>query len=113
MNTVEFTPEQYPPGWSPPSDLMTIAEFCEYARISQGSYFNMKRAKKGPAEMRVGNLIRISREAAERWRAKLEAEGDPHAPPKPPPQPKFDSGRPMGRPRGSKNRPKRKKEDES
>jgi hypothetical protein len=51
------------------ADAMTIAEFCERHRISTPTYFKLRNAGLGPAEMRIGNVVRVTREAAVAWRA--------------------------------------------
>jgi hypothetical protein len=46
----------------------TIREFCRAHGISPPTYYELKRQGLGPAEMRMGAVIRISREAAAAWR---------------------------------------------
>jgi hypothetical protein len=50
----------------------SIAEFCEAHGISIPTYYSMRRAGVGPAEMRFGHTVRISREAAAAWRRARE-----------------------------------------
>jgi hypothetical protein len=52
----------------------SIPLFCARHGISERFYFKLKVAGRGPAEMRLGNRVLISREAAVRWRAQREAE---------------------------------------
>jgi hypothetical protein len=52
----------------------TIREFCENNRLSKPKYFDLRRKKKGPREMRDGNWVRISPEAEDDWRAERERE---------------------------------------
>jgi predicted DNA-binding transcriptional regulator AlpA len=58
----------------------TIREFCRAHGISVPTYYEFKKQGLGPAEMRMGAVVRISREAAAAWRqarenpAKAEAE---------------------------------------
>lgn len=61
---------------SPPIEqqAFTIAEFCTAHRISQGLYFKLQRAGKGPRVMPLGASIRISVEAAREWRLARERE---------------------------------------
>jgi hypothetical protein len=54
----------------------TIAEFCEAHSISPSTYRNIRLAGRGPDEMHgIGATVRISVEAAARWREAME-----HAP---------------------------------
>jgi hypothetical protein len=46
----------------------SIREFCRDHGISAPTYYELKKQGLGPAEMRIGTLIRISREAAAAWR---------------------------------------------
>ncbi|MGF6481931.1 hypothetical protein [Paraburkholderia sp. JPY419] len=46
---------------------LTIREFCELARWSKTSYFNMRRLGLGPDEVRVGRHIIITRQAVREW----------------------------------------------
>ena len=64
------------PEHSPARDraAYTIPEFCEAHRISRGSYYNLKAAGKGPAEISVGSRKIITQEAAAEWRRKMQAE---------------------------------------
>jgi hypothetical protein len=66
---------------SPPAPVMaereayTQEEFCEInGGFSRSTYFNLKKTGKGPREMRIGKLVRITREAAADWRREREAE---------------------------------------
>jgi hypothetical protein len=51
---------------------LSIAEFCDAHSISVPTYYSMRRAGVGPAEMRFGHTVRISREAAAAWRRARE-----------------------------------------
>jgi hypothetical protein len=51
----------------------TIAEWCADKRISRSSYYNLKRAGLGPAELRVGVKIIITPEADAAWRQQMQA----------------------------------------
>jgi hypothetical protein len=59
----------------PPSPIervaFTIAEFCERNHISPSTYHKNKRALRGPAEMRDGRLVRITRESELAWQRQL------------------------------------------
>jgi hypothetical protein len=54
------------------ANVFTVAEFCEAHRISKTSYYEMKAAGLGPAEMIIGRARRISFEAAAKWRKARE-----------------------------------------
>jgi hypothetical protein len=45
----------------------TVNEFCSRNHISRGLYFNMRKAGIGPAEMRIGHVVRVSAEAELEW----------------------------------------------
>jgi hypothetical protein len=47
---------------------MTILEFCRRHSISTPTYYKLRTDGLGPAEMRRGALVRITREAAAKWR---------------------------------------------
>jgi hypothetical protein len=51
----------------PARSSFTIDEFCGRNHISRGLYFSMRKAGIGPAEMRIGHLVRISGEAELQW----------------------------------------------
>jgi hypothetical protein len=60
---------------SPPPPFaraFTIAEFCKAHRISQTTYFELKKSGEGPDEMAAGRRRIISQEAAARWRKARE-----------------------------------------
>ena len=50
----------------------TIKEFCVRNRISNSTYFELRRRKKGPREMRVLGKVLISPEAETDWRRACE-----------------------------------------
>jgi len=55
----------------------SIAEFCLRHGISKPTYFKLKNAGLGPAEMRICNIIRISRQSELEWmRARTFPRGD-------------------------------------
>jgi hypothetical protein len=55
----------------------TIPQFCEAHHISLPTYYKFKNAGMAPAEMRIGAVVRISREAAAEWRlARTNPTGD-------------------------------------
>jgi hypothetical protein len=55
-------------------DAHTIPSFCESNAISESHYYALKRQGRGPREMLVGDLVRISPEAERDWRLAREAE---------------------------------------
>ncbi|BAL07768.1 MULTISPECIES: hypothetical protein [Bradyrhizobium] len=56
-----------------PRLALTIREFCEAHRISQGMFYKLKKQGLTPTEMRLGTRSVISLEAAAVWRAQREA----------------------------------------
>jgi hypothetical protein len=49
-------------------DAYDISTFCRRHHISQSFYFKLQAMGLGPATMRIGKRVLISREAAKRWR---------------------------------------------
>lgn len=60
-------------GTAPSRFAFSIEEFCEAHGFSRATYFSQKRMGHGPREMRVGNRVLISIEAAADWRREREA----------------------------------------
>ena len=54
-------------------DAYTVSEFCERHGISRSKYYELVHAGEGPKVFRVGTKPLISREAAAKWRARMEA----------------------------------------
>jgi hypothetical protein len=52
----------------------TIQEFCYRNHICRASYYNLKKAGKGPREMIVGGMVRITGPAEAKWQQEREAE---------------------------------------
>jgi hypothetical protein len=46
----------------------TITEFCRHEKISRSKYYGLRKAGKGPAELRVDGVVRITPEAHVAWR---------------------------------------------
>ena len=46
----------------------TIREFCEHERLSKSKYYDLRKRGLGPAEIRVGSVIRITPQAHVAWR---------------------------------------------
>jgi predicted DNA-binding transcriptional regulator AlpA len=55
-----------------PLAAFTIKNFCQVHGISVPTYYELKKQNLGPAEMRMGCMVRISREAAAAWRRARE-----------------------------------------
>jgi hypothetical protein len=72
------------PAEAEPLAAFTIKEFCQAHRLSIPTYYELKKQNLGPAEMRMGCMVRVSREAAAAWRrarenpGKAEAEATAH-----------------------------------
>jgi len=52
----------------------TVNEFCQAEKICRATYYNLKKAGKGPRVMRVGSQDRITSEARANWQRKREAD---------------------------------------
>jgi predicted DNA-binding transcriptional regulator AlpA len=57
---------------STPAEAFSIAEFCAAHRISRTTYYNLVESGLAPTQMNIGRRRLISREAAEKWRARME-----------------------------------------
>ena len=62
-----------------PRLAMTIEEFCESFRISEGFYYKLKKQGLGPREMKVGTRTLISVESAIEWGREHEMAGPDEA----------------------------------
>jgi hypothetical protein len=51
----------------------TIDEFCEAERISRAKYFKLRKDGRGPAELRLDSVVRITPQAHAAWRRKFTA----------------------------------------
>lgn len=51
----------------------SITEFCRLHGVSRSLFYHLLRVGKGPAVMRVGGRVAVSKEAAAKWRADREA----------------------------------------
>jgi hypothetical protein len=60
--------------------VFTVAEFCRAHRISVAFFYKLRSQGLTPAEMRVGNRVLISTEAAARWRRQREVPTDANLP---------------------------------
>lgn len=52
----------------------SVDEFCRDHGISRASYYNLRKAGRGPQEMKIGSRTLVSEEAATAWRRRMEAE---------------------------------------
>ena len=55
------------------TDVFSVNEFCRRHGICRATFYNLLKTGRGPAFMKVGSRVLISREAAEQWRRKMEA----------------------------------------
>ena len=55
----------------------SVEEFCRAHSFSKAHYFNLKKAGLHPQEVRYGNKIIITRQAAADWRRDCERRGNP------------------------------------
>ena len=51
---------------------MSINEFCQRQKICPATYYKLKRRGLAPAELRFGNIVRITPEAEAAWRVARE-----------------------------------------
>ena len=51
---------------------MSINEFCLRQKICPATYYKLKKRGLGPAELRLGNIVRITPEAEAAWRVARE-----------------------------------------
>jgi hypothetical protein len=51
---------------------LTIAEFCERERISRSKYYELRKIGKGPTELRIAGVVRITPRSHAAWRRKHE-----------------------------------------
>jgi predicted DNA-binding transcriptional regulator AlpA len=54
-------------------DAYSVNEFCDSHRISRAYFYRLKKRGQAPQTMKVGSRTLISREAAARWRLKMES----------------------------------------
>jgi excisionase family DNA binding protein len=62
------------PGAADHQDAFTLDEFCERHRISRSMFYKLRDQGLAPATFMLGNRVRISREAAAKWRKQRERE---------------------------------------
>jgi hypothetical protein len=55
-------------------DADNISGFCARNGISKAHYYNLRKAGRGPREMRLGSRVLITRDAGRDWRREREAE---------------------------------------
>jgi predicted DNA-binding transcriptional regulator AlpA len=51
----------------------SVTEFCHLHGLSRSLFYALQRTGDGPAVMRLGGRVAVSKEAAARWRAAREA----------------------------------------
>jgi len=52
--------------------LFTVEQFCDDHQISPAFYYKLRKQGRGPAEIKLGSLTRISPESAAAWRRRVE-----------------------------------------
>jgi hypothetical protein len=50
---------------------LTIPEFCHLERMSEPSYYLLKKRKLGPEELRYLSMVRITPKAREQWHKRM------------------------------------------
>jgi excisionase family DNA binding protein len=63
----------------PDADAFSVNDFCKRHDICRATFYNLLKAGRGPAVMKVGSRVLISREAAEQWRRRMEADAGAEA----------------------------------
>lgn len=63
-----------------PKLAFSIPEFCVAHGISESHFYQMRDRGHGPREMRFGNRVMISIEAAADWRRQMEIENSEETP---------------------------------
>lgn len=61
---------------STPAEAFSIAEFCAAHRISRATFYNLLEDGLAPTLMKIGRRRIISRDAAEKWRVRMERNSD-------------------------------------
>jgi len=54
------------------SDVYTVSEFCQRHRIARGTLYNLWKRGDGPAFIKAGASVRITMQAVEDWRRRME-----------------------------------------
>lgn len=57
-------------------DVYTVDEFCEAHRISRTFFYNLRKSGDGPDTIKIKTRRLITKEAAARWRLKMENAAD-------------------------------------
>ena len=52
--------------------LFTVEQFCLDHQISPAFYYKLRKQGRGPAEIKLGSLTRISPESAAAWRRRMQ-----------------------------------------
>lgn len=55
------------------SKTMSISGFCRRNRISRSTYYALQDQGLGPATLKIGRSVRISRSAEKHWRRRMES----------------------------------------
>lgn len=51
---------------------LTIDGFCADEQICRGTFYNLQKRGQAPAIMKIGGSVRITLEARDEWRRKME-----------------------------------------
>jgi hypothetical protein len=52
--------------------LFTVEQFCDDHQISPAFYYKLRKQGRGPVEIKLGSLTRISPESAAAWRRRMQ-----------------------------------------
>jgi predicted DNA-binding transcriptional regulator AlpA len=53
---------------------LTIPEFCKKHRMGRSSYYDLQKRGLGPKVIRIGNSVRITRKADDKWIEQTESQ---------------------------------------
>lgn len=77
MPSTDIAEIERPPAREVERVAFSISEFCIRNGFGTGTYHKLKRLGLGPAELRVGNIVRITLAAEQKWqRARTNPTGD-------------------------------------
>ena len=56
-------------------DIYDVKSFCKANNFSRTFFYKLLKEGRGPKTIKIGHRTMITREAAETWRARLDADG--------------------------------------
>jgi predicted DNA-binding transcriptional regulator AlpA len=61
-----------------PKAAQTVDEFCADNNLCRATFYNLRKAGRGPRIMKIGSRTLISAEASSAWRRQMEDEAENH-----------------------------------